>query len=137
MPLDPYADAHPLSTECARFLNPAGWRCTMVWLRTLAFRCRWRTSARRWGWTSKDGEGKDLVKYFCQPCPPTKANGMRTRNLPGHAPDKWEIFKAYNRRDVETEAPFSGGLKIIPSRRRCGRSTITIRKSTIGASRWT
>ena len=48
-------------------------------------------------------EGKDLIKYFCQPCAPTKSNGQRTRNLPKHAPDKWLAFKRYNIRDVETE----------------------------------
>jgi DNA polymerase len=48
-------------------------------------------------------EGKDLIKYFCQPCAPTKANGERTRNYPYHAPDKWSAFKKYNVRDVETE----------------------------------
>ena len=41
-------------------------------------------------------EGKDLIKYFCQPCAPTKSNGQRTRNLPAHAPDKWLAFKNYN-----------------------------------------
>ena len=46
-------------------------------------------------------EGKDLIRYFCTPCKPTKANGGRTRNLPEHAPDKWELFKTYNKRDVE------------------------------------
>jgi DNA polymerase len=45
-------------------------------------------------------EGKDLIKYFCCPCKPTKVNGGRTRNLPEHAPDKWETFKTYNKRDV-------------------------------------
>ena len=48
-------------------------------------------------------EGKELIKYFCQPCAPTKTNGQRTRNLPAHAPDKWLAFKKYNIRDVETE----------------------------------
>ena len=48
-------------------------------------------------------EGKDLIRYFCVPCKATKANGGRTRNLPEHAPEKWELFKKYNRRDVEVE----------------------------------
>ena len=51
----------------------------------------------------KLSEGKDLIKYFCQPCAPTKANGQRTRNRSFHAPDKWAMFKKYNIRDVETE----------------------------------
>ena len=49
----------------------------------------------------KLSEGKDLIRYFCVPCAPTKSNGGRTRNLPEHAPDKWSLFKKYNRRDVE------------------------------------
>ena len=48
-------------------------------------------------------EGKDLIRYFCTPCKPTKANGGRTWNLPHHAPEKWELFKKYNQRDVEVE----------------------------------
>ena len=47
-------------------------------------------------------EGKDLIRYFCKPCNPT-ANGRPIRNLPEHAPDKWEAFRAYNIRDVEAE----------------------------------
>lgn len=48
-------------------------------------------------------EGKDLIKYFCRPCKPTKSNGQRVRNLPEHAPDKWETFKLYCKQDVEVE----------------------------------
>ena len=59
-------------------------------------------------------EGKDLIKYFCCPCKPTKVNGGRTRNLPEHAPDKWEIFKAYNRRDVEVELTIKQKLLKFP-----------------------
>ena len=51
----------------------------------------------------KDTRGKSLIQYFCVPCKPTAANGYRTRNLPEHAPEKWEIFKEYNRQDVEVE----------------------------------
>ena len=52
---------------------------------------------------AKMKEGKALIRYFCLPCKPTKANGMRTRNTPYDSPEKWEIFKEYNRRDVEAE----------------------------------
>ena len=55
-------------------------------------------------------EGKELIRYFCQPCRPAAANGGRTRNLPIHAPDKWEAFKAYNRRDVEAEMAIQAKL---------------------------
>ena len=59
-------------------------------------------------------EGKDLIKYFCCPCKPTKANGGRTRNLPEHATDKWESFKSYNRRDVEVELSIKQRLSKFP-----------------------
>jgi len=59
-------------------------------------------------------EGKDLIRYFCSPCKPTATNGQRTRNLPEHAPDKWEAFKAYNRRDVETELSIHERLAKFP-----------------------
>ena len=52
---------------------------------------------------AKMKEGKALIRYFCQPCKPTKTNGMRTRNLPEHAPEKWETFKKYNGQDVVAE----------------------------------
>lgn len=59
-------------------------------------------------------EGKALINYFCKPCKPTKANGGRTRNLPEHAPEKWETFKAYGRRDVEVEREIYNILKKTP-----------------------
>lgn len=62
----------------------------------------------------KLSEGKDLIKYFCQPCAPTKANGQRTRNSPFHAPDKWAMFKKYNIRDVETEMGIQQRLAKFP-----------------------
>ena len=62
----------------------------------------------------KLAEGKDLIKYFCQPCAPTKSNGQRTRNLPKHSPDKWLAFKKYNIRDVETEMSIQARLLKYP-----------------------
>ena len=62
----------------------------------------------------KLAEGQDLIKYFCQPCAPTKSNGQRTRNLPKHAPDKWLTFKKYNIRDVETEMSIQERLSKYP-----------------------
>ncbi len=59
-------------------------------------------------------EGKDLIRYFCTPCKPTKANGGRTRNLPEHAPEKWALFKAYNKRDVEVELDIKQRLSKFP-----------------------
>lgn len=59
-------------------------------------------------------EGKDLIKYFCQPCVPTKNNGQRTRNRPFHTPDKWAMFKKYNIHDVETEMGIQQRLAKFP-----------------------
>lgn len=59
----------------------------------------------------KDNTGKTLIRYFSIPCKPTKANGMRSRNLPEHAPDKWEQFKAYCRQDVIVETEIAKRLE--------------------------
>ncbi len=59
-------------------------------------------------------EGTALISYFCKPCKPTIANGGRTRNLPEHAPDKWERFKAYCKRDVEVEQAIYRRLRSFP-----------------------
>lgn len=59
-------------------------------------------------------EGTALISYFCKPCKPTLANGGRTRNLPEHAPDKWERFKAYCKRDVEVEQAIYRRLRSFP-----------------------
>ena len=59
-------------------------------------------------------EGKDLIRYFCVPCKPTKTNGGRTRNRPEHDPEKWKRFKAYNLRDVETEMQIQERLSRFP-----------------------
>ena len=58
--------------------------------------------------------GKALIRYFCVPCAPSKANGGRTRNYPHHAPDRWELFKEYNRQDVTTEMEIEHRLSAIP-----------------------
>lgn len=59
-------------------------------------------------------EGKALIQYFCKPCKPTKSNGGRTRNLPKHAPEKWETFKKYNKQDVEVERTIRNKLNRYP-----------------------
>lgn len=102
--LDPFHDRHPLSTECARFLNPEGWRCSMVWAATLGLPLSLEGVGAVLGLEKqKLTEGKELIRFFCVPCRETKSNGGRTRNLPEHDPEKWARFKAYNARDVETE----------------------------------
>ena len=113
--LDPFHDKHPLSTECARFLNPESWRCSMVWAATMGLPLSLEGVGAVLGLEKqKLTEGKDLIKYFSVPCPPTKANGCRTRNHPFHAPDKWEAFKKYNIRDVETEIGIKDRLAKFP-----------------------
>ena len=64
--------------------------------------------------SQKMKEGRDLIRYFCVPCKETKSNGGRTRNLPQHAPDKWTLFKSYNKRDVEVEMAIQERLKNYP-----------------------
>ena len=113
--LDPFHDNHPLSTECSRFLNPESWRCTMVWAAYMGLPLSLASAGSVLGLEEqKMTEGKSLIRYFCSPCAPTKANGGRKRNLPRHAPDKWETFKAYNRRDVEVEMAIQARLAKFP-----------------------
>ena len=113
--LDPFHDNHPLSQECARFLNPASWHCTMIWAATLGLPLSLEGVGAVLGLEKqKLTEGKALIKYFCVPCAPTKVNGGRTRNLPEHDMEKWQQFKAYNLRDVETEMGIQAKLSRFP-----------------------
>lgn len=113
--LDPFHDNHPFSTECARFLSPASWRCSMVWSAYMGLPLSLEGSGAVLGLEKqKLTEGKELIRYFCVPCAPTKVNGGRTRNLPEHDKDKWERFKAYNIRDVETEMQIQQKLAKFP-----------------------
>ena len=115
MSLDPFHDNHPLSIDCARFLNPESWRCSMVWAATMGLPLSLEGVGAVLGLEKqKLTEGKDLIKYFSVPCVPTKTNGGRTRNRPFHAPDKWEAFKKYNIRDVETEIGIKDRLAKFP-----------------------
>lgn len=87
-----------------KYLDPDSWCCSLVWAAYLGL----PLSLQGVGSVlklerQKMTEGKDLIKYFCMPCSPTKQNDGRTRNLPGHAQDKWILFKTYNKRDVEVE----------------------------------
>ena len=113
--LDPFHDNHPLSMDCARFLNPAGWRCTMVWSAYLGLPLSLAGAGAVLGLDKqKMSEGKELIRYFCQPCAPSKTNGGRIRNLPSHDRQKWETFKEYNIRDVETEMAIQHRLRNYP-----------------------
>lgn len=97
------------------FLNPRGWHCTMVWAATLGLPLSLAGVGSVLGLDKqKLTEGKDLIRYFCVPCNPTKVNGGRTRNLPHHAPTKWSSFKTYNGRDVEVEMAIQDKLSGFP-----------------------
>ena len=97
------------------YLEPDSWKCSMVWAAYMGLPLSLEGAGAVLGLEKqKLAEGKDLIKYFCQPCAPTKSNGLRTRNLPKHAPDKWLTFKKYNIRDVETEMSIQARLLKYP-----------------------
>jgi DNA polymerase len=97
------------------YLNPSSWRCSEVQAAMLGLPLHLEGVAKvlRLG-VQKMAEGKPLIRYFCIPCKPTAANGGRTRNLPSDAPDKWELFKQYNIRDVEVELEIRKKIKDYP-----------------------
>jgi len=97
------------------YLEPDSWKCSMVWAAYMGLPLSLEGVGAVLGLEKqKLTEGKDLIKYFCQPCAPTKSNGQRTRNLPKHALDKWQAFKKYNIRDVETEMSIQARLSKYP-----------------------
>ena len=104
-----------LSRYIGRRLKPAGWHCSRVWSATLGLPLSLRDVGSMLGLPrQKITAGKELVRYFCTPCKPTKANQNRTRNFPYHAPDKWQQFKQYNQRDVEVEMEITQKLERFP-----------------------
>ena len=104
-----------LSNYLDTWLSPDSWHCTMVWSATLGLPLSLEGVGAVLGLEKqKLTEGKNLIKYFCVPCAPTKSNGGRTRNLPQHDIEKWEQFKAYNLRDVETEMSIQKKLSRFP-----------------------
>ena len=97
------------------YLHPVSWRCSMIWSAYLGLPLSLKGVGAVLGLDKqKMYEGKELIKYFCQPCAPTKVNGGRTRNHPSDAPDKWATFKAYNKRDVEVEMQIQQKLVKFP-----------------------
>ena len=104
-----------LSKYLGHWLDPHQWRCTMVMAASLTLPGRLADVAVALGTTEKKmEEGKDLIRYFSVPCKPTKANGGRTRNRPGDAPEKWAVYKQYNAQDVETERAIRKALEKYP-----------------------
>ena len=97
------------------FLSPESWHCTMVWAAYMGLPLSLAAVGSVLGLEEqKMSEGKSLIRYFCTPCTATKTNGGRVRNLPSHAPDKWAMFKAYNKRDVEVEMAIQHRLAKFP-----------------------
>lgn len=104
-----------LGYPTGQYLAPESWRCSMIWSATMGLPLSLEGVGAVLGLEKqKLTEGKELIKYFCQPCAPTKTNGQRTRNSPFHAPDKWAAFKRYNVRDVETEMSIQQKLRKFP-----------------------
>lgn len=97
------------------YLDPSSWRCSMIWSAYMGLPLSLEGVGAVLGLEEqKLKEGKDLIRYFCVPCKPTKVNGGRTRNMPSDAPDKWELFKKYNKRDVEVEMSIQQKLSRFP-----------------------
>lgn len=97
------------------YLDPSSWRCSLIWSAYMGLPLSLEGVGAVLGLEEqKLKEGKDLIRYFCVPCKPTKVNGGRTRNMPSDAPDKWELFKKYNKRDVEVEMSIQQKLSRFP-----------------------
>lgn len=113
--LDPFYDNHEHCTSKAMFLNPTSWKCTMIWSATLGLPLSLEGVGAVLGLDKqKLSEGKNLIKYFCVPCTPTKANSGRTRNRYFHDVEKREQFKSYNKRYVEVEMGIQAKLSKFP-----------------------
>ena len=104
-----------LGMPTGEYLDPVSWHCTMIWSATLGLPMSLAGVGTVLGLEKqKLTEGKDLIRYFCVPCKATKVNGGRTRNLPEHDWVKWERFKSYNLRDIETEMEIQKKLSRFP-----------------------
>jgi len=104
-----------LGLPTGTYLDPASWRCTMVWSAYMGLPLSLMGVGTVLKLEKKKlAAGKDLIRYFCTPCAPTITNGKRTRNHPSHAPDKWRLFVEYNKRDVEVELGIHKRLSTYP-----------------------
>lgn len=104
-----------LGYEIGTYLVPDAWKCSMIWAAYMGLPLSLEGAGSVLGLEKqKLSEGKELIKYFCTPCNPTKTNGGRTRNLPIHDMEKWGKFKAYNLRDVEAEMQIQQKLMKFP-----------------------
>ena len=97
------------------YLDPHGWRCDMVWAGYMGFPMNLKGAGSALQLDEqKMEEGKSLITYFCKPYRATSKNGYSNRNLPSHDPEKWELFKTYNKRDVEVEISIAQKLSAHP-----------------------
>ena len=113
--LSMYFKKHRPELMQGNYLEPEGWRCSMIWCAYMGFPMSLAGAGAVLGLEQqKLTEGKELIRYFCIPCKPTKANGGRIRNLPEHDTAKWENFVRYNKRDVEVEMSIQVKLSHFP-----------------------
>lgn len=112
-----YFSSYSIEGDTVRnYLDPSSWRCSLVWGAYMGLPLSLEGIGKVLKLENqKMAEGKALIRYFCVPCKPTKANGGRTRNLPEHDPVKWSTFIAYNKRDVETEMAIQQKLSKFPA----------------------
>ena len=112
-----YFSSYSIEDDTVRnYLDPSSWRCSLVWGAYMGLPLSLEGIGKVLKLENqKMAEGKALIRYFCVPCKPTKANGGRTRNLPEHDPVKWSTFIAYNKRDVETEMAIQQKLSKFPA----------------------
>ena len=112
-----YFSSYSIEGDTVRnYLDPSSWRCSLVWGAYMGLPLSLEGIGKVLKLENqKMAEGKALIRYFCVPCKPTKANGGRTRNLPEHDPVKWSTFIAYNKRDVETEMAIQKKLSKFPA----------------------
>ena len=111
-----YFSSYSIEEDTVRnYLDPSSWRCSLVWGAYMGLPLSLEGIGKVLKLENqKMAEGKALIRYFCVPCKPTKANGGRMRNLPEHDPVKWSTFIAYNKRDVETEMVIQQKLSKFP-----------------------
>ena len=112
-----YFSSYSIEEDTVRnYLDPTSWRCSLVWGAYMGLPLSLDGIGKVLKLENqKMAEGKALIRYFCVPCKPTKANGGRTRNLPEHDPVKWSTFIAYNKRDVKTEMAIQKKLSKFPA----------------------
>ena len=111
-----YFSSYSIEDDTVRnYLDPSSWRCSLVWGAYMGLPLSLEGIGKVLKLENqKMAEGKALIRYFCVPCKPTKANGGRMRNLPEHDPVKWSTFIAYNKRDAETEMAIQQKLSKFP-----------------------